>query len=144
MDRLVLDSSVVIKWFVPEVDSDLASRLLERYQEGGLSLLVPDLLFVEIGNIVWKKCRIQQLEPEDGDAVMEAFQTLELEVTSTAELLEEAYRLATKHQRTVYDSAYIALSLREQVTFVTADRRLANAVGDSLPNVVALDRWSPP
>lgn len=51
MTRYVVDASVAIKWFLPEVHSEPASRLLreERY------LLVPDLIWAEFGNVLGKK-----------------------------------------------------------------------------------------
>jgi predicted nucleic acid-binding protein len=55
--------------------------------------------------------------------------------------LEEAYRLAVTHQRTVYDSLYLALSVREGCQFVTGDLRLVNAVGTALPNVAWVGNW---
>ena len=57
IDRVVVDSSVAIKWFVEEPYSVEAHRLLEGYQDGTLTLLAPDLLYAEVGNIVWKKHR---------------------------------------------------------------------------------------
>lgn len=41
---VVVDASVVIKWFVPEAGSDAASRLLASEDR----LEAPDLLFAEI------------------------------------------------------------------------------------------------
>jgi len=55
MDKIVVDSSVAIKWFVPEPLSDESRRVLDGYQAGAFTLLAPDLLAAEIGNIVWEK-----------------------------------------------------------------------------------------
>ena len=62
-------------------------------------------------------------------------------LTPTGELLQDAYGIAVAHQRTVYDSLYLALSVREGCRFVTADERLANAVGDAFPNLMWLANW---
>jgi predicted nucleic acid-binding protein len=70
MENLVVDSSVVIKWFVVEPHSTEARRLLNDYQDGNLSLLAPDLLAAEIGNIVWKKQRFQGLSAADGQLIV--------------------------------------------------------------------------
>jgi len=51
VSRFVVDASVVIKWYVPEIHSGDADRLLS----GDAELLVPDLLWSEIGNILWKR-----------------------------------------------------------------------------------------
>jgi predicted nucleic acid-binding protein len=47
----VVDTSLVIKWFVPETQSDAARRWLGASHD----YVAPDLLFSETGNIVWKK-----------------------------------------------------------------------------------------
>jgi predicted nucleic acid-binding protein len=51
MDKVVVDSSVAIKWFVVEPYSVEAHYILEAYQAGTLTLLAPDLLYAEVGNI---------------------------------------------------------------------------------------------
>jgi hypothetical protein len=51
MTRLVVDSSIVIKWSVPEVHS--ADAL--RYLDPDLERDAPELLLAEISNILWKK-----------------------------------------------------------------------------------------
>jgi hypothetical protein len=44
LDKVVVDSSVAIKWFVTELYSVEAHYILEEYQAGTLTLLAPDLL----------------------------------------------------------------------------------------------------
>lgn len=141
MDTIVVDSSVAIKWFVVEPYSTEARSILDSYQTGDLDLLVPDLIYAEIGSIVWKKHRFQGLATLDAQQIIEIFGQLRLNVTSTATLLDEAYRLAVTHQCTVYDAMYIALSVREQSQFITADEKLANALKTAFPNVVWIAVW---
>lgn len=47
------DASVVVKWFVPEIHSDKARRLLNAPHE----YVAPDLPFAETANTIWKKIR---------------------------------------------------------------------------------------
>jgi predicted nucleic acid-binding protein len=141
MTDLVIDSSVAIKWFVPEPYSNEARRILDGYRSGALSFLAPDLINAEFGNIVWKKRMFQGLGADDAEAVITEFGKVSLAITPTAGLLEEAYRLAVAHQRTVYDSLYLALAIRESCQFVTADERLANALSSAQPTVVWLGSW---
>jgi predicted nucleic acid-binding protein len=140
-DKVVVDSSVAIKWFVVEPYSVEAHAILEDYQAGTLTLLAPDLLYAEVGNIVWKKHRFQNLATEDAEEVLAAFRLVTFQVTSGAVLLEEAYRLAVTHQRTVYDAMYLALSLREHCHWVTADERIVNALGATFPQIVWVANW---
>jgi predicted nucleic acid-binding protein len=140
-DHLVVDSSVAIKWFVEEPYSVEAHRLLEAYEVGSLTMLAPDLLYAEVGNIVWKKHRFQGLASEDAEEILAAFRLVTFVVTSCVALLEEAYRLAVTHQRTVYDAMYLALSLREHCPWVTADERLVNALGVTFPQIIWVANW---
>ncbi|MFQ6115590.1 MAG: type II toxin-antitoxin system VapC family toxin [bacterium] len=51
MGKIVVDSSVAIKWFVVEPFSAEARCILDGYQTGALALYAPDLINAEIGNI---------------------------------------------------------------------------------------------
>ena len=141
MTKLVVDASVAIKWFVHEPLSVEARRILDDYQAGTLSMLAPDLIYAEVGNIVWKKHIFQGLEADDAKTIVDEFRKLVITVTATADLLDDAYSLAVGHRRSVYDSLYLALTVRENCQFVTADEKLANAVRYTLPSVVWLANW---
>ena len=142
MTPLVVDSSVVIKWFIPELLSATAIVILDDYQLGKYSFLAPDFLNAEVGNIIWKKQSRQILSPDAAQRAIDAFQDVPFELTSTADLLEDAYQLAVTYQRTVYDMLYVALSLREHCSFVTADEKLANSLKNRIDSVIWLGNWS--
>jgi predicted nucleic acid-binding protein len=141
MDKVVVDSGVAIKWFVVESHSAEAIRILDRYQAGTLELLAPDLIFAEFGNIVWKKQIFQGLSAANAQSALDNFRAVSFVITSSADLLADAYHLAVIHRRTVYDALYLALSARERCLFVTADEKLANAVGATLPYVTWVANW---
>src|SRR5215471_6711264 len=112
MDKVVIDSSVAVKWFVAEPYSVESRRVLDDFQLGNLVLLAPDLNYAEVGNIVWKKQVLQGLAAADALLILDTFRVVPFVVTSSADLLGEAYRLAVAHQRAVYDTIYLALSIR--------------------------------
>ena len=141
MARLVIDSSVVIKWYVAEEHQAPATAIRDRYRDGELDLLVPDLFYAEIGNILWKKRLTQGLDVADARRIIDSVLTLPLDVTPSSQILTEAYRLAEEHGRTVYDSLYLALALTADCQFVSADRRLVNAVAHTLRGVLWLADW---
>jgi predicted nucleic acid-binding protein len=141
MPRLVIDSSVAVKWFVPEPYSIEARRILDGYRLGTVSFLAPDLLYAEVGNIIWKKQQFQGLAAADAQQVLTEFQAITFFVTPSAHLLSDAYQLAITYQRTVYDSLYVALSEQARCQFVTADERLVNALSTNFPNIVWLGNW---
>jgi predicted nucleic acid-binding protein len=137
----VVDSSVVIKWLVPEPHSADARRLLNDYQAGTLTLLAPDLLHAEIGNILWKKHRFQGLAAADAQTALDSFRALTFTLTSASVLLAEAYALAVAHHCTVYDALYVALSVREHCPLVTADQKLIAALKTSFSHVMWVADW---
>jgi predicted nucleic acid-binding protein len=141
MSGLVVDSSVAVKWFIVEPYSAEARRILDAYQRGAVSFLAPDLINAEFGNIVWKKQVFQGLSAPDAQDVLDEFRRLQFSFTPTAQLLDDAYKIAATHRRTVYDALYLALSVRENCLCVTADEKLVNAVGATFPNLVWLGRW---
>lgn len=142
MNLLVVDSSVAVKWFVIEPYSTQAISILEEYGKGTLAFLAPDLIYSEFGNIIWKKHTFQGLNLTDGQTIIRAFCTLSIATTPAVDLLNDAYILAAVHRRTVYDMLYLALSIRENCSFVTADEKLANTVKAHFHNIIWLGHWA--
>ena len=142
MENVVTDSSVAIKWFVTEPHSDEAREILDGYKAGEISLLAPDLMNAEIGNILWKKHRLQGLGNSDAQEIIDTFRAIDFTFIPSAVLLDEAYRLAVRHERTVYDMMYLALSIRESCRLVTADEKLVNAVGKAFPDMIWVADWT--
>ncbi|HEV7797248.1 MAG TPA: type II toxin-antitoxin system VapC family toxin [Pyrinomonadaceae bacterium] len=141
MPQLVVDSSVAVKWFIVEPYSTEARTILDQYQNGSISFLAPDLINAEFGNIIWKKHVFQGLAASDAQSIVDDFRALPFTFVPTARLLDDAYKFAVKNHRTVYDSLYLALSLREGCQFVTADEKFVNAIGSSFPNIVWIANW---
>jgi excisionase family DNA binding protein len=141
MAKLVVDSSVAVKWFIPEPYSAQARHILDGYHDGTLSFLAPDLLNAEFGNILWKKHAFQGLGADDARDILTAFRALQFTFVPTESLLRDAFRISLSHRRTVYDSLYVALSVREGCQLVTADEKLANAISTTFPNVVWVADW---
>jgi predicted nucleic acid-binding protein len=120
----VVDASVVIKWFVPEIHSDAARRLLTLPHE----YVVPDLLFTETSNTIWKKIRRGELTAGDGQQLMADIGRIGLATVSCRALADDALALATATGQTVYDSMYVALAVRLRTSAITADERLEAAL----------------
>ena len=142
MSKLVVDSSVAIKWFVAEVDDQKAKAILTAQRNNTISLFAPALLYTEVGNILWKKHRQGILTINKAQQTLAELRTIPLTIVPDSEPLDEALRLAIQHNRSVYDSLYLALSLREDCPFVTADERFVNAIGNAFPNALLLARYS--
>jgi predicted nucleic acid-binding protein len=120
--NLVVDASVVAKWFIPEADSDKAVRLRNRHIEGSLTLMAPDLLLYEIANaLVYHPEVTDEAIHED----MEALFNVDIELVSPSpELMASIADGARRRDVSVYDSSYLVLAEVVATNLVTADRRL--------------------
>jgi predicted nucleic acid-binding protein len=133
---LVLDASVAAKWFLPAAGEPFASEalgLLQQYATGQLRFIVPDLFWAEFGNILWKAVRQRRWSRGSAEAALTTMRDQNLPTVGSAELLVDAFAIATNLDRTVYDGLYIAAAILCSASFVTADERLANAVAAQLP-----------
>ena len=127
MKRVVVDASVVIKWFVDEVHAESARRLQkDRYE-----LMAPDLLWVECGNILWKKVGRKELTAEEARWIRNGLEQQPIDTLSTSVVLEPALEVALETGRTVYDACYLAVALLSGTELVTADRKLFNSLRQS-------------
>jgi predicted nucleic acid-binding protein len=120
----VVDASVIVKWFVPEIHSDAARRLLVLPHE----YVAPDLLFAETANTIWKKIRRMELTAEEGHRLVADLGRIAVETVSCRALAEDAHALANVTGRTVDDSMYVALAVRLNTRAITADDRLEAAL----------------
>jgi predicted nucleic acid-binding protein len=124
VNRLVVDASVGVKWLLPEACTEAAVRFLQ----GPHDLLAPDLIFPEIGNVLWKRVSRGELNEAEAMTVLRALDRLPIHVQAAGTLMPPALEIACRINRTVYDSLYLSLAVMDQCRLVTADRRFYNAV----------------
>jgi len=124
VSAFIVDASVVVKWFVPEVHTDAARRLLTLPHE----YFAPDLLFAETANTIWNKTRRGELTAEHSRQLVEDIGRIAVETVPCRVLAIDGHELATATGRTVYDSLYLALAIRLKTRMLTADERLAAGV----------------
>lgn len=117
----VVDASVVVKWFVPEVYGEAALHVLESEKE----LFAPDHLFAETTNAIRKRVRQREFSAADG---RELISRIDAEVTITLVscrgLADYAFEIAMTYGRSIYDALYVALAVKRETVLITADDRL--------------------
>ena len=139
MTTYVLDASVAVKWYVPEIDDDAAKKLLAAEHD----LHVPDLFFPEFGNILWKKVQRGEIDDDEAREIAAEIKTVPLFTHRSFPNLVAALELALAHKRTVYDAYYVALSVDLDCPFITADEKLVNALQPTFGDQVRLVRSLP-
>lgn len=126
---VVVDSSVVFKWFCSEDESsvDEALALYRDHLSGRVTLIAPAHLPAEVLNAL--ACRTKVTAAE---LVTAAEGLAESELVHPAwdrDLLSEAAEIARRHKLTFYDALFPALAIQLGCTLVTADRAQARVKG---------------
>ena len=95
----VLDSSVAAKWFFSPAEETLvieARRLLADYAGGKLHLLVLDLFWTEMGNLLWKSARRGRISPKSAGEAMDTLLETNIPTIRSQPLLKDALAIATR------------------------------------------------
>ena len=124
MTRYVVDASVVIKWFIPEIHSESALHLHRPHYR----LHVPALMTLEVGNVIAKKIRRAELTRHEGETILKELRHLPLQRHVDDQLFPAAYELALNTHRSLYDCLYLALAEAVDGALVTADRKFYTAI----------------
>jgi predicted nucleic acid-binding protein len=131
---IVFDASALAKVLLAE-DGSIAAK---SYFMDTESVIVPDLLYSEVGNVLYKKFRAGEILADELVFLTSAFQELSLIVHATWEFLPQAIDLAIRMQHnSVYDCIYLALAISCKSPLLTADKAFAEKCrkhghGDSL------------
>ena len=67
-NRVVVDTSMVVKWIVTVADSDVARTLLAEWTSKDIIILAPALLVYEATNSLYKYIRAGQMPLEDAES----------------------------------------------------------------------------
>lgn len=129
MKRVVIDASVVLKWYlVDEALEEKALSLLEGHYHGRIALVAPELLGYELVNglvIAARRGRIP--EPVVSEA-LEGFWSLDIEMVSAWRISQRLVHWCRSYGLTAYDASYAALTEMKAAGLITADEKLYRAV----------------
>ena len=135
----VVDASVAIKLFVLEESSEQADKLFEQLaSDPPARFYVPDLLFIECANILWKYVRNYGYPAENARQDVADLQALALRSVSTADLLAPALELALAQDITAYDACYAALASQLHLPLITADLAVERKLEGTQINILKL------
>ena len=123
----VVDASVAIKWYLPEVDTDAALSLRERHLNGDIRLVSPDLMVYEVANALryHPRAGADRLAEHIGDLFALDIGLDPTSETSMTAAISSAFRLGLS----IYDASYISLAERLDTVVYTADESMLRAAG---------------
>ena len=124
MKPLVVDTSVAIKWFLPEIHFEAASKVLTLKCE----LLAPDIIWAEFGNALLKKARLDEISVQEASDILKDFIRFPLQTYSSKPILNAAWHMANETRSNVYDNLYLALAVNRDGALVTADRKFYDSM----------------
>jgi len=124
---VIVDSNIVVKWFVAEDDSDTALAL--RLQG---ELFAPDIMLIEYRNALLNKVRRQAISPDEARRAEREIDGAGITIIPSAPLLSDAFQLALDLREPIYDCIYLAAAIDGHRVFVTADERFAAKVQRSM------------
>lgn len=119
---LVLDASIAVKWFNIEPFRDKALIIRDRYVNGEIDLIAPDLLFYEVANALRYNPRFGMEEVKSALTALEDLGIITYDFRG--ELREKAVELAYRFGITIYDASYVALALLQDAVLYTADKEV--------------------
>ncbi len=128
---LVLDTSVAVKWHLPEEDHDVALGLLATVEEGAAELLAPSTIAPEFFNALWQQHRRSGMPVERIRIIWEDFAEAPVSFFGIDPFVHRAVEIALTTGVIVYDALFLALAEDAGTVVITADGRLLRSLEDT-------------
>ncbi len=130
MSEIVIDASVVVKWFIEENDSVKARLLRDKFIYGKIELIIPSLLYFEVLNALKYS---QLFDPSELNDAGESLENYGFKViTIKKEIRKHMIKFAVDHEISIYDASYLGLSIGLGKTFCTADEKIIKKLPSTL------------
>lgn len=136
--KYVIDSSIGVKWVIPEVDSAKALRLRDDYRNAVIELLAPDFCPIEVANSITRAERQGRITQAEGAVALRDSLIHLPQLENVLALLPRADAVSSQTKSAVFDCLYVALAERESCQLVTADHRVINNLQPHFPHIVSL------
>ena len=120
MNSVIVDTSVVLKFYLEEPGSENALHLLD----GNWSLHAPEYLQIESNNVLLKRTRRNDISKSLAKQIHEAINNLPIIWHPNNLLMEPAFLIAIKMGCSFYDALFLALSIALNSPMITDDLKL--------------------
>ena len=134
MRKIVIDASVVVKWFIEESDSDKALILRDRFIGGEVELYVPTLLYFEVLNALKYSQLFKPSELQDAGESLENYGFKVITIKN--EIRKHMINVAIDCDLSIYDASYLGVSIGLEKVFCTADEKIIKKLPPTLKKKV--------
>jgi predicted nucleic acid-binding protein len=134
--RLLIDTSLLIKWFHDAGEGELAEAraIRDAHIRGDLDAHVLDLAIYEVGNVLARA--LKWTAADVGDQIDDVLAIVGPPIMMAQGWLRDAAVLAETHMLSFYDASWAATAIALSVPLVSADRRLVAAGLAETPSAV--------
>lgn len=121
-EKIVVDASIVAKWYLEEEFSAQATELRDAFGTGKVTILAPSLLYYETLNAlrysgVYSE---EELMMVGGALSLYGLKVME----PNKEMLEKIAQISISRDITVYDASYVVLANLADATLYTTDAEI--------------------
>ena len=122
MPKIIIDASVVLKWFSPEPKAQLALQVYAAIKQGKLIATAPIFLLVEVMNILVHKKHVEaDLVRKIINKISTCGITFEDLVT---EHIAQLQQIVATHKVSAYDGLYLLSAQNHECQILTEDKEL--------------------
>ena len=136
--KYVLDSSVALKWVLPEVDSGIALRILDEFNNATHDLIAPDVFFPEVANGLATAERQARIKAGQAATMLLDIARQSPIILPSSSVLIRAVELSISTKQAVYDCIYLAVAETEQCEMVSADDAFVRKLQLQFPFLIRL------
>lgn len=120
-EKVVLDTSVIVKWFVEEPDSAQANQILNLYQKNKVGIVVPEIVCLELINALSFGAGFDENGLKEA---LTAFLNLDFEMVPLFEFyFNELISIMSDFRIAAYDAYFIVAAKSKQIDLITADKK---------------------
>jgi predicted nucleic acid-binding protein len=139
--NVVVDASVIVKWFVPEVRDELARSWLVS----DVRFSAPELVVIETANVLSNKVREGWIDRNQLEAALSSIRSGRIAIVPDSALLDRAVGLSLEIRHAVYDCVYLALAEEQGSSLVSDDSRFCSKASSAgYASLIADFRAGPP
>ena len=129
---ILLDASVIVKWFSKEEESEKAIALRDKHINGEIKIAIADITIIKVlDTLHYKKKDKEGLKKANADLYNIHFKIIK----TNKKILDKTIELSLEHNLPFYKSLNLALAELYNISLVTAELSLNN-----FRNLIALEK----